>query len=68
MTIENLAKDYKRQYEILSAKIDALIPLLSIYNGEDLVLLRKKIKLYYDMACEYEKLAMKLSSYCENQN
>ncbi|MCD7796271.1 MAG: hypothetical protein LUG95_01195 [Clostridiales bacterium] len=42
MKINELASEYKMQYEILRAKIDGLRPLLRIYDGTDLVLLRKK--------------------------
>ena len=46
MTIEQLEKEYKNQAEQLSAKIDGLKPLLFVYRGEDLYLLRKRIKVY----------------------
>ena len=50
MDITQLAEEYENQYRVLNAKIQGLRPLLCVYRGEDLVLLRKKIKIYYDMA------------------
>lgn len=63
--IEKLADEYSQQYNILCAKMDALKPLLCIYRGEDLYLLRKRIKVYYDMACECKRTASLLSGYYE---
>ena len=50
MTIEELAREYEQQYDRLNAKMDALKPLLCVYRGQDLYLLRKRIRIYYDMA------------------
>ncbi len=63
MTIEKLAEEYMNQYKILSAKIDGLRPLLYVYTGEDLYLLRKRLKIYYDMAFECKRTAEILTSY-----
>lgn len=63
MSIDELARDYERQYNILSAKMDALRPLLCVYTGKDLYLLRKRIKIYYDMACECKNTASLLKGY-----
>lgn len=63
MTIDELAHEYEKQYKILRAKILALKPLLCIYSGNDLVLLRKRIKIYEDMACECKITASMLSDY-----
>lgn len=49
MTIEQLMEEYKQQAAILSDRIDGLRPLLYLYHGEDLCLLRKRIKAYTDM-------------------
>ncbi len=65
MKIEELAAEYERQYEILNAKLDGLSPLLSVYTGQDLYLLRRKIRTYYDMACECKQIAVLLQSYYE---
>ena len=65
MNIDELSVEYERQYEILSRKIDALTPLLYIYSGENLLLLRKRIKVYYDMACECKRISSLLSRYYE---
>lgn len=65
MTINELAREYEQQYNVLSARLDAMKPLLSIYRGEDLVSLRKKIKIYYDMACECRNTASLLFGYYE---
>lgn len=65
MTIEQLAKEYKEQEEKLSAKIDSLTSLLYVYRGEDLYLLRKKIKIYTDMRDECLKIAAQLKHYYE---
>ena len=66
MNIDELSGEYEKQYEILSHKIDALSPLLYVYTGENLVLLRKKIKIYYDMACECKRISSLLSRYYED--
>lgn len=63
MTIFELANEYEQQYNILNSKMDALRPLLYIYRGEDLLLLRRKIKIYYDMASECKRTATILSAY-----
>ena len=65
MTIEQLEKEYKNQAEQLSAKIDGLKPLLFVYHGEDLYLLRKRIKVYSDMRDECLKIAAQLKHYYE---
>lgn len=65
MTIDELAHEYEQQYQILACKMDALRPLLCVYRGEDLYLLRKRIKIYYDMACECKRTASLLKGYYE---
>ncbi|MCI9112014.1 MAG: hypothetical protein HFJ99_05580 [Eubacterium sp.] len=67
MTINRLAQEYKQQYEALSAKIDGLRPLLYVYTGEDLYLLRKRIKVYYDMACECKRISDMLTHYYDDE-
>lgn len=68
MTINELAHEYEQQYKVMSAKIDGLRPLLSVYRGEDLVRLRRKIRIYYDMACECKRTASMLFGYYEEEN
>lgn len=65
MTIDELAAEYELQYKSLCAKIDGLKPLLCVYSGEDLLLLRRKIKIYYDMACDCKRIASLLNGYYE---
>lgn len=65
MNICELSREYEEQYNILCAKVDGLKPLLYVYRGEDLLLLRKKIKIYYDMACECKRIQFLLSRYYE---
>ncbi|MCR5208129.1 MAG: hypothetical protein K6C14_06610 [Eubacterium sp.] len=65
MTIEELACEYEAQYRVLSAKLDALKPLLCVYRGKDLYLLRRRMKVYYDMACECKRTAAILKGYYE---
>lgn len=67
MTIDELAREYERQYQALSVKMDALKPLLCVYRGEDLMLLRRKIKIYYDMACECKRVSALLSRYYDEE-
>lgn len=67
MTIDELAREYEVQYTILSNKLDGLQPLLVIYTGNDLILLRKKMKIYYDMACECKRIHHLLSLYYEEE-
>ena len=67
MTIDKLAAEYSRQYDVLSAKIEGLRPLLYVYTGEDLYLLRKRIKIYYDMAYECKRIARMLSGYYDEE-
>ena len=68
MTVEELAREYEAQYRLLVAKVDGLSPLLSVYRGKELYLLRKKIKIYYDMACECKHIASLLGGYYEEEN
>lgn len=68
MKITELANEYERQYEILNSKIEGLRPLLYVYRGEDLYLLRRKIKTYYDMACQCKIISRTLGSYYEEES
>lgn len=68
MTICELAEEYEKQYSILNAKMDGLRPLLRVYRGEDLYLLRRKIKVYYDMACECKRISTILNNYYEEDS
>lgn len=63
MTVNELADEYEQQYNILNAKMDGLRPLLYVYTGEDLYLLRRKIKIYYEMACECKRISALLTHY-----
>lgn len=63
MTIEELAKEYEQQADILQNKIDGLKPLLLVYQGEDLFMLRKRIKILYDMWLECKETADILKGY-----
>ena len=63
MTIERLAKEYDHQYDVLNAKIEGLRPLLYVYTGEDLYLLRRRLKVYYDMATECKRISAMLTHY-----
>lgn len=65
MNINELAHEYDEQYRIINAKMDGLRPLLSVYRGEDLYALRRKLKVYYDMACECRQISCILCSYYE---
>ena len=65
MTITELANAYRQQYNVLNTKMDALRPLLCVYTGQDLYLLRKRMKIYYDMACECKRTASLLDGYYE---
>lgn len=67
MTIYELAHEYEQQYNVLNAKMEALRPLLCVYTGEDLYLLRRRIKIYYDMACECKRTASLLNGYYEEE-
>ena len=67
MTNNELAHEYEQQYNILNAKLDAMKPLLCIYRGNDLVLLRKRIRIYYDMACECKRISNLLSCYYDEE-
>ena len=67
MTINELAHEYEQQYKVLSARLDAMKPLLCVYRGEDLVSLRRKIKIYYDMACECKRISSLLSRYYDEE-
>ncbi|MBQ3904104.1 MAG: hypothetical protein II744_03920 [Eubacterium sp.] len=65
MTIDELAREYEAQYNVLSARMDALRPLLCVYSGKELYLLRRKLRIYYDMACECRRTASLLKGYYE---
>lgn len=68
MTIYELADEYDKQYAVLNAHIQGLSLLLSIYTGENLLGLRKKIKTYYDMACDCRRTAEMLRNYYEEED
>lgn len=63
MTVTQLAQEYENQYRILNSKIKGLRPLLCVYRGEDLLFLRRKIKIYYDMASQCKVISTMLSDY-----
>lgn len=63
MTINELAHEYETQFQILNNEIDALKPLLCVCKGKDLEMLRKRIKIYYDMACECKRTATLFKEY-----
>lgn len=67
MTIDELAREYEGQYKVICAKMDGLKPLLCVYSGEDLMLLRRRIKIYYDMACECKRISSLLSRYYKEE-
>ena len=67
MTVTQLAEEYENQYRVLNAKLQGLRPLLCVYTGEDLVILRRKIKIYYDMASQCKVIATMLSGYYEDE-
>lgn len=68
MTVEELAREYEGQYISLCAKMDGLRPLLYVYSGKDLTILRKRIKIYYDMACECKRISSLLSCCNEKED
>lgn len=63
MTIEELGAEYERQYQALKAKIEELTPLLDEYSGKELYHLRKRLKIYDDMAYECRFTAALLKQY-----
>lgn len=63
ISINELADECENQYKLLCTKIEGLRPLLCIYKGEDLYLLRRKIKTYYDMASQCKIIAVMLADY-----
>ena len=65
MTLDELAREYEAQYRSAEAKLDGLAPLLSFYTGGRLTELRKKMMIYYDMACECRQIASLLKAYYE---
>lgn len=67
MTIDRLAKEYDNQYNVLNAKIEGLRPLLYVYTGEDLYLLRRRLKVYYDMASECKRISAILTHYYDDE-
>lgn len=67
MTIDELAREYEAQYKTISAKMDGPKPLLYIYSGKELLLLRRKLKIYYDMACECKRVGALLSCYYDEE-
>ena len=68
MTINELAQEYEHQYNIINSKMQAMRPLLCIYRGEDLLVLRRKIKIYYDMAFECKRTASLLNGYYDEED
>lgn len=65
MTLDELAREYEAQYQSAEAKLDGLAPLLCIYSGKRLTELRRKLLIYYDMACECRYTASLLRGYYE---
>ena len=67
MTIDELAREYEAQYRYAVCKADALTPLLCIYSGTKLNVLRRRIRFYYDMACECKNTAFMLRQLCKEE-
>lgn len=63
MTVNELARKYEAQYRLAVCKADALTPLLCVYSGRKLEVLRRKIRFYYDMACECKEIAFMLKGF-----
>ncbi len=63
MTVSELAREYEAQYRIASCKADALTPLLCVFRGRELEILRKRINFYYGMACECKRIAFMLCGF-----
>ncbi|MBQ9228853.1 MAG: hypothetical protein IJ168_08495 [Eubacterium sp.] len=66
MTLDELAREYEAQFLLAQAKLDGLAPLLCIYSGKRLKELRRKMLIYYDMACECRYTASLLRQYYED--
>lgn len=62
-TINELALEYFEQYEILTKRVNEMFEMLPNASGEEIFLLRKKIKVYNDMADEALKTYYKLKNY-----
>ena len=65
MKIKALAEGYMEQYNNIMNRIKGLEPLLCIYSGEELSVLKRKINVYYSLAMECKKTAILLSEYKE---
>lgn len=65
-SLETLADEYAEQEHKINIRIDALKPLLSIYTGDDLLALRKKIKILEDMALECWETSIELKKYYDD--
>ena len=62
MTLDELAREYEAQYRKAVCMADALYPLLYVYRGKKLELLRRRIRFYYEMACECKNTAFMLDA------
>lgn len=65
MTIYELANEYEAQCALLVNKIEGLRPLLCVYQGQNLLNLRRRIKIYYDMAADCRRTSRLLLGYYE---
>ncbi len=63
MGLIELAKAYKADYETLERRIAELMEMQKTTKGENLYLLRKKIREYKEMARECKSIARWLESY-----
>ena len=61
MTAAELSDEYEEQYQIIMKKVEKLEHRLSTTRGEDLYWLRRKIKVFKDMAygCKFCSVALK---------
>ena len=67
MSLSALAEEYLQQYNVLTARINALTPLRKELSGTDLLNLEKKIVILQDMALECRITAYKLKYYYEEE-
>ena len=66
--LKNSLRNIEHNINVLCAKMDGLRPLLSVYGGEDLYRLRRKLRTYYEMACECRHIATILESYYDEED
>ena len=68
MTLKELARTYREQDELLQVSIKRTRALLKVARGEELLQVRRKLLILYDMSRDMKQTAYILENYYGDEN